>query len=138
VRDASFFHFIAHQLHDILMHDHGIVGHEGSHSDRIVNGHERLYARTEVAIVLLSEIMGAEVRTFIDQVAVVRDGHGMAATRTSVPMAAERCRSTAESTFKCSPVSHGRCFSMKLLPAARMMSATSKGGRFIPSCGFFP
>src|ERR1039457_3136233 len=34
----------------------------------------------------------------------------------------------AESTLRCSPFSHDRFLSMKLLPTARMMSATSMGG----------
>ena len=44
------------------------------------------------------------------------------------PSAAVRQRPMAGSTFRCSPVSEGRCFSMKLFPTARTMSATSTGG----------
>ena len=45
------------------------------------------------------------------------------------PSAAVRQCSMAKSTRRCSQVSQDRFFSMKLLPCARMISATSKGGR---------
>ena len=47
------------------------------------------------------------------------------------PSVAVRQTSMAYSTRRCSHVNQDRCFAMKLLPCARMMSATSKGGRFI-------
>src|ERR1700720_2071413 len=37
----------------------------------------------------------------------------------------------ADNTFRCSLFNQDRLWSMKLLPTARMISATSKGGRFI-------
>src|ERR1035438_1980579 len=44
---------------------------------------------------------------------------------------AVRQNSMAYSTRRWSHVNQDRCFTMKLLPYCRMMSATSKGGRFI-------
>jgi len=55
MHDASLLHFLAHQLYDIFMHDDRVIGHERSHSDRIINGHERLDAGTEVAVVLFPQ-----------------------------------------------------------------------------------
>src|SRR5229473_5528805 len=47
------------------------------------------------------------------------------------PSAAVRQCSIAMSTRRCSQVNQDRFFSIKLLPYARMISATSKGGGFI-------
>jgi len=44
------------------------------------------------------------------------------------PCAAVRQRRIALTTFKCSQVSHFRLLSKNESPAARMMSATSRGG----------
>ena len=49
------------------------------------------------------------------------------------PRAAVRQCSMARSTLRCCQVSQDRFFSMKLLPCARMISATSRVGRVI-SC----
>jgi hypothetical protein len=60
----------------------------------------------------------------------------MAASGTLIEMTAECCRtqcSMARNTLSCCQPRCGRFRSMKPLPAQRMMSATSRVGRFISS-----
>ena len=60
----------------------------------------------------------------------------MTASGTAIEMAAERRRAAVldgGSTRRCCHVSQERFLSMKLFPCARMISATSKGGRFTSS-----
>ena len=74
-------HPMHHRFYRVLMHDHRVVRHERPNTDGIINGHEGLHAGTEGSIVLLTKIVRAEVRAFIDQVASnidvaeVRGGH---------------------------------------------------------------
>ena len=50
------------------MYDDRVVGHEGPHTDRIVDGHQRLDAGTELAVVFLAQVLSTEIRALIDQV----------------------------------------------------------------------
>ena len=63
----------------------------------------------------------------------------MAASGAPVQMTAESCRAAVadgEQHLQLRPCQMVRFRSMKLLPAARMMSATSRVGRFISSFGW--
>jgi hypothetical protein len=57
VLDALLLHRAAHQLYRVFMHDDRVVGHERANTDRIVDGHQRLNAGTELAVVFFAQVM---------------------------------------------------------------------------------